>query len=595
MYRRRRHPHSHPHSYYPQYSAARPRSEWPLRLWLISFLFALFGVLCIYYGWFAQFWYVTWGVPTIFCLVVVVKIWLWLRLWWASYQARLSTYQHKTKVNRLVEATFAQTIELKEKEHKLRSWERTRKTQEYLEQQRTMMVSPKQMIVQRRKGHGLDVLYEPRWYDSDRVTEPVGKQLEDTGPAKPKLGMITAREVIAQRFMHATDIFFGFSQETGKPVYQEWEKIKSIFLAGLPGGGKTSSAVWLLIQVLGQGGRFVLVDKHARVNNDESLWSKVKPLSGAMIAPVGNSPESALRALKRARAVFDQRFDGGPIDYPLMVLVDEFTAIMAQQEGARKWSEVANYLAEFLEDLNTEGRKVGCYAVCIGQAANASRTGGTEVRDTFNTFLIHRMVNKQPGLLGFGDYKQEIEALETGEAFIRYESSGECLICRIPYVDSQTITWLAGRIQSRFAKQSKQLAVHELPTNRLGSRPSNTLPPYSRQSRAIPPRASAQFHPVSDQFQNFSTRPVSAPLKKSETLMKRPTEPVEKFEMKLPDLAKKVLELKKLKLKKVEILKELWGVRPGGTKAYTAANAEYEQIIESLVQLGYLKRVTKPS
>lgn len=353
------------------------------------------------------------------------------------------------------------------------------------------------------------------------------------------------------------DLLLGFDA-MGTPVIRAWKKVKAILVLGLQGGGKTSTAIWLLLQVILKGGRLGLIDKHAR-SEDDSMYGRLRVLRVAFDVPVGDSPQAALRVVQHARKMLDTRLAGGSIAYPFVLVVDEFTAIMRQKGTGEGWSEVAQKLQGVLEDFNTEGRKHRCFAICIGQAANASRSGGTEVRDLFNTRLVHRMRSKQAQMLALTDYQDEIERLDTGQVCVDMETD-EPFIVTVPYANNEAVTLVAHSLQ----------------------RTSQTL-----QSERIASRSLVQPQPFTRVSRRFQTAPVSA----SGNILETPVKPTGRITHQFAEKAERVLELRQINVGKKAILWEVWGVRPGGSAAYKQAFDEYDRIIRMLVQAGKLQEV----
>jgi hypothetical protein len=270
----------------------------------------------------------------------------------------------------------------------------------------------------------------------------------------------SARTLIEQGILgRGQDILLGFDVE-GNAVYRAWKQLKAILILGLQGGGKTTTACWLLVQVVLSGGRLAVIDKHAR-SEEDSLYTKLRPLETCLVCPVGDAPDTALHVLGVARAVFDARLAGELCSFPLLLVVDEFSAILRQSESGGPWETVAHELVALVEDLNSEGRKHQCYAICIGQAANASRSGGTEVRDTFNTRIVHAMRGKQAQLLGLTEQQQHIARLERGQVYVDSEGAEEPFFIQIPYLSEAELHLVAGHL--RLSPPQADLTLPTLP------------------------------------------------------------------------------------------------------------------------------------
>lgn len=259
-------------------------------------------------------------------------------------------------------------------------------------------------------------------------------------PALP-IPLPNARTLVLQGAVgYGDEILLGFD-ENGQEIRRTWKQLKGMLILGLQGGGKTTTACWLLLQVVISGGKIALVDKHAR-SQEDSMTAKLSSLRKCFACEVGGDPVTALAAIKHVRSIFDERLEGAPCDYPLLLVVDEYTAIVRQTRTKEPWSEVSSALLSLLKDLNTEGRKHRVYALCIGQVANASRSGGSDVRDTFNTRIIHAMREKQAQILSLTDYKQEIARLEVGQVYVDMEGAGAPFFVQIPYVSEDDLQFI---------------------------------------------------------------------------------------------------------------------------------------------------------
>jgi hypothetical protein len=402
-----------------------------------------------------------------------------------------------------------------------------------------------------RQGNDFRLVYEPP------ARLPEAQQIVEADPA-PLAPIPDAFMVFrAGNLPKGDDLLLGFDA-AGVPVVRAWKRVKAILILGLQGGGKTSTAIWLLLQVVLKGGRLGLIDKHAR-SEDDSMYGRLRVLRAAFDVPVGDTPQAAMRVVQHARKVLDARLAGGHIAYPFVLVVDEFTAIMRQKASGEQWSEVAQKLQGVLEDFNTEGRKHRCFAICIGQAANASRSGGTEVRDLFNTRVVHRMRAKQAQMLALTDYQDEIERLDTGRVCIDMETD-EPFFLTVPYANDEVIALVAQSLQ-----RTAQAFI---------------LPAIERATPRSPTPAQAFTTctgPVQPQVLNALPEPALNPRPHSTERLRERTE--------------RVLELRQLGVGKQAIVQELWGVKKGGSAGYKQACEEYERIMRLLIAAGKVQEV----
>lgn len=379
---------------------------------------------------------------------------------------------------------------------------------------------------------GLKMVYIPPAIERQRIVDssvelvPQPLAIDSSKKAMPSIA-----DLIIENRIGTDDMLLGHDAEM-QEIRACWKTLKAILILGLQGGGKTNTAIWLMVQVLLQGGKIVLIDKHAR-SEEDSMYQKVRPFEKLFDCSVGDTPQSALRALNHVRSVFDARLDGEVCAYPLLLIVDEFSAIMRQRNTDEKWSKAAIMMSALIEDLNMEGRKHKVFAVCIGQIANASRSGGTEIRDTFNTRIVHRMREKQAGILSLAEQKAMIGNLRTGQAIFDIEDHDEPFMVQIPLVSDTNIAAIA-----------RQLGCVQ--------------DPFNGRSRPIQDDV--------DTMKDIDT----------ENLVNELVEPSER-EIKN---VQRVLELRKIGIGKAAIIKEVWGLTKGGGGKYKSAEVKYERIVK---------------
>jgi len=507
-------------------------------------------------------------------ILIAVGIIALLALAYAVYYLldRITTHHHRISTRKLALQAEQDRLE-RERQTDIRAWEieqkrlalemQERQQQWLLEQRRLELEDQKlklaayqaqavalgkdqALVIRDYTGLESRVAYEPR-----RVQVQVREEQEEVQEAEVVglLGPATRRPVSAEYLLvtgelDGEDLVLGVDGN-GQLVRRTWRQILCVLILGLMGGGKTNTALWIVFQLLLKGYKVALIDRHAK--SDESTHARLKDFSSAYDTPVGDSPAAALRVVRHVRKVFESRRDqGASISYQLAFVVDEFTATMrAATDKDSEWQLVAVELAALLEYLNTEGRKYGVYPICMGQAANASRAGGTEIRDLFHTRIIHAMRARQAQMLGLTEEKKAIQKLETGQVYLDIDGKDDPFAMTVPEV----------------TKGFKQ-AVY---TRVYGAQKHHENAVFTGGSRVV----------QTEQLNLINEPPMNQ--------MQHQIEP------RLPELAKRVLDLKNAGMSKNAIVWEIWQVKKGGSEQYKQANAEYTQIIESLTELGYLQ------
>lgn len=363
-------------------------------------------------------------------------------------------------------------------------------------------------------GH-VAALHTPNQLDIQYIPERAQRVIEMAKPAllPPTTTSLDACQLLTNT--PADEICLGVDFN-GEVVSKTWKQLMSILILGLMGGGKSNTAAWILTQEIKRGSRIALIDKHARA--DESLHNRLHMFASAYDTPIADSPAAAQRVINHVRAVLGRRMKGEGVTYRLILVVDEFTAIMRQtKDSSGEWHNAAVALQNLIEDLNYEGRKYGVHVVCIGQASNASRTGGTEVRDLFHTRLIHGMRSRQAQLLGLAEEKHEIQRLETGQVCVDIEGRDDPFFIQVPEVTAEFMRSVA--VHSRF--KPNELPAPEHPTNQL----------------------------------------------------------VNSSERNRDEIQERVLALHSRGIGKAAIIQEVWGVKKGGSEKYKQAEREYSKIV----------------
>ena len=231
-------------------------------------------------------------------------------------------------------------------------------------------------------------------------------------------------------------------QETRRQL----SELKSIRILGLPGQGKSSTASWLLAQMIEQGARITIIDRHAR--DGESLAAMLSPFEAAFLQQPAYTPEAALDTLQFAEDTLQARMDRTQSsNTPFILVIDEMTDILKKLQQKSPWGDVARSIADVVEGFNAMGRKYNCFALCIGQLTNASRTGGTEIRELFSTRLIHGMQESQAKLVLPKEIARVVPSLEQGEIIADCEGKEEPFQVKVPQLSKAYIKQIAASIQ----------------------------------------------------------------------------------------------------------------------------------------------------
>lgn len=222
--------------------------------------------------------------------------------------------------------------------------------------------------------------YSPHWSNKGDGKAPVvvePEQIEQLAlVAKNFFQLYQDDELPKDKFL------IGFDLEDEQPVIAGWNHLYSALIGGQSGSGKSTLIRNVLAQSALQGGRFAILDPHF-ASGDESLGASLMPLRKQMLFDVASTDQEMVQAIKYVADVGKRRLSGKDADRtPLVLIVDETTALLSR--GA-----IAAELLGLLEMIAQETRKVGVYAMCIGQQFSAE-TMKTTARNSFVSMLSCR-------------------------------------------------------------------------------------------------------------------------------------------------------------------------------------------------------------
>lgn len=250
------------------------------------------------------------------------------------------------------------------------------------------------------------------------------------------------------------EVLVGYGEDGG-PVYA---KPQSLGIGGVQGAGKTVTTLnTVLSQIVFFNGnvRYLVVDPHMYADTGEELVTLMDGLWPFFLNPdevrTSVSPDDhkyqalldefdkldtpnpteggseLLQWCKLIRLEMERRLQGkkGP---HWVVIIDEFSAVMQN-------SKVSKEVGALLEALNEQARKLHITVLLIGQVWKATRTGGSELRDTLPQFKAHRMSRAWAKLLMPEDVARKVERLPNYEIVLWY--NGTDTRVRVPYTTQE--------------------------------------------------------------------------------------------------------------------------------------------------------------
>lgn len=255
--------------------------------------------------------------------------------------------------------------------------------------------------------------------------------------------------------MPAHGFLMGYDLETHQPVTADWKQLYSALIGGMSGSGKSTLVRCVLAQSALQGGRFVVLDKHFG-SGEESLGESLQPLRSRLIGDVAATDQQMIDAIKYMRTVGGQRLSGQDKDRsPMIIIVDETTALFQR-------SDVAQQLTDLLGEIAQETRKVGVYAMCIGQNFHGEIMK-TTVRDSFVSYLSCRTrKNVARVMSGSNLFATAAESLKVGQA-VWMDKNGNLVRIAVPNTTQAHIEALAHEIDGQVVEPLPKTLPAALP------------------------------------------------------------------------------------------------------------------------------------
>lgn len=338
-------------------------------------------------------------------------------------------------------------LEVKEREAVVdRKWS---ENSMYLPNDRGVLPVPKALLDNPEAWSALLALAGQR-IDVDRLPTPVPHTLtysphysnkSEGGPVElPAVASALFRVPTFRELMSGGELGHGrflLGYADGQAQWGDWKQLYSTAVGGMSGTGKSTTARFLLGQAALNGCQFVVIDPHADAG-EESLAASLLPLRSHMLCDAASNDKSIIETARFVREIGRKRINGDADRTPLLVAIDETTALLSR-------SSCGSELSEMIEEIAQEYRKVGIFALCSAQIWLASRSGGSSaLRDSFASTYVHKMKRKQAALLAPSGTGAEIESLPQGSALL-WQTSGDSQVVRIPLTLASDIVDIAAR------------------------------------------------------------------------------------------------------------------------------------------------------
>lgn len=236
----------------------------------------------------------------------------------------------------------------------------------------------------------------------------------------------------------AHGFLMGYNLDDGKAITAEWKQLYSALIGGASGSGKSTLIRNILAQSALQGGRFVVLDPHYGAG-DESLGASLMALRPLMLCDVAGNDKQMSDALHYVADIGKRRLGGQDQDKtPVVLVVDETTALLQR-------SNVADELTQVLGQISQETRKVGVYALCIGQQFHGE-VMDTVVRNSFVSMIATRSRRDVARTMsGNTEFAKQAETLTIGQA-VWMQPDGNVTKIAVPNTTQQHVWMVAQQL-----------------------------------------------------------------------------------------------------------------------------------------------------
>ena len=243
-------------------------------------------------------------------------------------------------------------------------------------------------------------------------------------------------ELLSSGKLPSAGFLLGFDAESNEPVYATWKELYSCVVNGGSGTGKSTLLRGILGQAAVQGAEFLICDPHFGAG-EESLGESLASLRGMMVDEVASNDTEILKSIDHVTEVGKRRLAGHDTSkQPLILIVDETTALLNR-------SAIGKELTAALSFICQETRKVGVYAICLGQMWKGT-TIDTALRDSFASVLSCPAFGNNLGNMVDGDARKIISKLVVGQA-LYYRTGHGSMVVNVPNCTSHDIELVASQ------------------------------------------------------------------------------------------------------------------------------------------------------
>jgi len=224
-------------------------------------------------------------------------------------------------------------------------------------------------------------------------------------------------------------LILGYTADDARPLTGSWNDLYSCGVGGMTGSGKSWAIAFLAGQSAAAGARIILIDPHA--GDPESLANRIGGLSPSYMCDVASTAVDIENALKLASSKLDNRKAGRGGNWPILLIVDEWTSLLRGKLG--------DLLTATALDFAEQGRKFGCFAMLGAQAWQVDAAGAVRDRLASHYTLRTRgdQFRYQTGLRA-ASAPEDTLTLQAGQAYL-LSVRGDLVRIQIPMMTQADI------------------------------------------------------------------------------------------------------------------------------------------------------------
>lgn len=256
-------------------------------------------------------------------------------------------------------------------------------------------------------------------------------------------------------------IGFPTGEDDNGPV--ELPELTSLGIGGGQGTGKTVDTFSLMLQGIAKYNgriRFLVIDPHMFAATDQSLSSKVGSLHPFFLNydglhnPVAGGAEleewvRVVREEMRARKAGER---GQKPDMWVLV-IDEFAEVAESENG--------DGVIDLVRQINQQARKLSMFAIIASPDWTAKTLGGTEIRHSVVSFIMHNMPTDVSDLILPSAGARQTPTLERGEVI--FWTRGTLRRCKVPLATARDAEELMPHYESRSYVDAAEKTVALVP------------------------------------------------------------------------------------------------------------------------------------